>query len=122
MKNALSPILLASIVVTLVVWLGWSMLMPVNLRLAKLALLKWGLMVSLGMAMLLWAACALCNALRLARGFYPVLAGVLAAAVVAVLYGLSPSGLPLPGYGVVIAVVGAAVLSMPRVWRRHGNS
>ena len=122
MKNALSRILLASIAVTLVVWLGWSLLTPVNLRLAKLALLKWGLLVSVGMAMLLCAAWALSNALRLVWGFYPVLAGVLAAAVVAVLYGLSPSGLPLPGYGVVIAVVGAAVLSMPEIWRRHGDN
>ena len=115
-------ILLASVAVTLVVWLGWSLLTPVSLRLVKLALLKWGLLVSVGMALLLCAAWALCNALRLARGFYPVLAGLLAAVVVAVLYWLSPSGLMLPGYGVVIAVVGAALLSMPEIWRRHGGS
>ena len=115
-------VVFASIAVTLMGWLGWWLLTPVSTRLAKAALLHWGLFVSVGMALLLALTWMLCSAMRLAQGFYPVLAGLLAALVVAVMYGLSPSGLPLPGYGVVIAVVGAAVLSMPRVWRRHGSS
>ena len=121
MRVILPHAIFSSIAVTLAVWLGWSLLTPVSTRLAKAALLHWGLLVSVGMALLLAATWALCRVLRLVSGFYPVLAGLLAAAVVAVLYGLSPSGLPLPGYGVVIAVVGAAVLSMPGIWRRHGG-
>lgn len=116
MKKNLLPILLASIAVTLAVWLGWSLLTPVSPRLAKAALFSWGPLVSVGMALLLAVAWALCRLLRLAPGFYPVLAGLLAAVVVAVMYGLTPSGLPLPGYGVVIAVTGAAFLSM--LWRK----
>ena len=122
MKKIFQRTLLASIAVTLTVWLGWALLTPVSTRLAKTALLHWGLLVSVGMALLLAAAWALCRVLRLASGFYPVLAGLLAAVVVAVLYWMSPSGLMLPGYGVVIAVVGAALLSMPEIWRRHGGS
>ncbi|MCO5109376.1 MAG: hypothetical protein M9929_00850 [Burkholderiaceae bacterium] len=116
MKKALQRILLASIAVTLAVWLGWSLLTPVSdsPRLIKRALLNWGPLVSVGIAVLLAVALTLCRVLRLAPGFYPVLAGLLAAVVVAVMVGLSPSGLPLPGYGVVIAVMGAAFLSMPK--------
>ncbi len=121
MKKIFPRILLVSIAVTLAVWLGWSLLTPVSPRLIKAALFSWGPLVSVGMALLLAVAWALCSVLRLAPGFYPVLAGVLAAAVVAVLYGLSPSGLPLPGYGVVISVTGAAFLSMPGIWRRPGG-
>ncbi|GAB2730558.1 hypothetical protein GCM10027019_07460 [Melaminivora jejuensis] len=121
MKKNLLPILLASIAVTLAVWLGWSLLTPVSPRLAKAALFSWGPLVSVGMAVLLAVAWALCRVLRLASGFYPVLAGLLAVVVVAVMVGLSPSGLPLPGYGVVIAVTGAAFLSIPGIWCRPGS-
>ena len=116
MKKALPRIFLASIAITLTVWLGWSLLTPVSdsPRLIKRALLNWGPLVSAGIAVLLAVALTLCRVLRLAPGFYPVLAGLLAAVVVAVMVGLSPSGLPLPGYGVVIAVMGAAFLSMPK--------
>lgn len=121
MRKAFPCILLASIASTLTVWLGWSLLTPVSPRLAKAALFSWGPLVSVGMALLLAVAWALCRVLRLAPGFYPVLAGLLAAVVVAVMVGLSPSGLPLPGYGVVIAAMGAACLSMPGIWRRAGG-
>ena len=89
MKQIFPRILLASLTVTLAVWLGWSL----------------GGLV----------------ALRLAPGFYPVLAGLLSAVPVGALYWFSPSSLMLSGYGVVIAVVGAACLSMPGIWRRAGG-
>ena len=88
MKQIFPRILLASLTVTLAVWLGWSLL---------------------------------CRVLRLAPGFYPVLAGLLSAVPVGALYWFSPSSLMLSGYGVVIAVVGAACLSMPGIWRRAGG-
>ena len=112
---------LASLTATLAVWLGWSLLTPVNLRLAKAALLNWGLLATVGMTALLAVAWVLCRLLRLAPGFYPVLTGLVSAAVVAVLYWFSPSSLMLSGYGVVIAVVGAAFLSLPGIWRRAGG-
>ena len=121
MNQIFPRILLASLTITLAVWLGWSLLTPVNLRLAKAALLYWGLLATVGMTALLAVAWVLCRALRLAPGFYPVLAGLMAAVPVGALYWFSPSSLMLPGYGVVIAVVGAACLSMPGIWRRAGG-
>lgn len=121
MRKTFPRILLASLAAVLTVWLGWSLLTPVNLRLAKAALLNWGLLATVGMTALLAVAWVLCRALRLAPGFYPVLAGLMAAVPVGALYWFSPSSLMLPGYGVVIAVVGAACLSMPGIWRRAGG-
>lgn len=120
-KENFYRILSASVAVTLVVWLGWSLLTPVSLRIAKAALLNWGLLATVGITALLTVAWVLCCALRLAPGFYPVLAGLMAAAPVGGLYWFSPSSLLLSGYGVVIAVVGAACLSMPGIWRRAGG-
>lgn len=118
MRKILARMLLASLAVTLTVWLGWSLLTPVSLRIAKAALLHWGLLAAVGITALLAVAWVLCRLLPLAPEFYPVLAGLVSAAVVAVLYWLSPSGLPLQGYGMVIVVVGAACLSMPGIWPR----
>jgi len=95
MRKILARMLLASLAVTMTVWLDWSLLTPVSLRIAKAALLHWGLLAAVGITALLAVAWVLCRLLPLAPEFYPVLAGLVSAAVVAVLYWLSPSGLPL---------------------------
>lgn len=121
MRDIFPRAALASLAVTLAVWLGWLLLTPISLRLAKAALLNWGVLATVGMTALLAVAWMLCRALRLVPGFYPVLAGLMAAAPVGALYWFSPSSLMLPGYGVVIAVVGAACVSMPGIWRKAGG-
>ncbi|MGP1680953.1 MAG: hypothetical protein ACTS8S_01325 [Giesbergeria sp.] len=111
----LPRILLVSVIVTLIVWLGWSILTPIDLHLAMRALVNWGLTISVGMALLLIVAWTICRWLRLAPLIYPFLSGFLAIAPTMVL-DLSARVL-LPSYAVVAFVVGAALLSMPRL--RH---
>lgn len=106
--------LLSSVVVTLMVWLGWSLLTPVSWRLAQAALMKWGFVVCLGMTLLLCAAWAICRAFHLALRLYPALAGGLALLTAIALHLLAPSGMLLPVYGVAISAVFAAKLSMLR--------
>lgn len=120
-ERHLPPCSLGLLAVTLAVWLGWSLLTPVNLRLAKAAFAQLGAAGDGGHDRATAVAWVLCRALRLAPGFYPVLAGLMAAVPVGALYWFSPSSLMLPGYGVVIAVVGTACLSMPTIWRRAGD-
>ena len=109
-REVLPRILLASIFVTLMVWLGWSILSPIDLRLAKRALLNWGVTISLGMALLLTVAWMLCRWLRLAPWSYPLLSGLLAITPTIALD--FPARVLLPGYGVVTFVVVSALLSM----------
>lgn len=115
--NALLRCIVATSLVTLVIWGAWFALTPTAPRLAVSALLRWSMLGIPALSLLLLAVLTGCQRLKLPELAYPPLAALCAAALAFALY-LGGSTLPVPVWGVALATLSAALLTKPALLRR----
>ena len=110
-ETVFQRIVMASFIATLVVWIFWVVVNPVNVRIAKAALMHWIIPGTLCLAIFNCSGWVLCRWRSISLRYFPIFAGMLAFLVGMLCEWWLPASLPLPTYGFVSAVVGAGILS-----------